>query len=357
MAINHWNNIGEADKLAQSFLIPGVIEENIYRNPIMGLNMPVAWTPGKTIKYNRELSELKDDVAVIDIGSQLSWSSSVTYTTKEVELKRRYIARILDAFILDVYGTVNDYEAIAMAETQKAMFVDLNEQIIYGDLTYNTGEFDGIHAWAAEQSITSAGSSVAAGAGLNYDGNDTGLNLAKLRAMDTTMKAGIDVYLFPFQVADRLAAAYIDGLGGEVTGVFTSRGQLSYISIGVNELGKRVMSWNGTPIIPTDYLVPEESGTGTGSSSNARALYTTDSTFSIFGIKFGNVYQGNPGLMYGFGSTEMAGQLYKVELFDVLEDFDASGIRLVSYGATLLGSKYGLCRMFDVDDDDIIVST
>ncbi|KKK78663.1 hypothetical protein LCGC14_2841320, partial [marine sediment metagenome] len=27
------------------------------------------------------------------------------------------------------------------------------------------------------------------------------------------------------------------------------------------------------------------------------------------------------------------------------------------YGATILGSKYGLGRMFDVDDDDIIVST
>ncbi|KKK85405.1 hypothetical protein LCGC14_2773640 [marine sediment metagenome] len=351
MAINHWNSLAEAEKLTQSFLIPGVIEENIYRNPILGMNMPVAWTPGKTILYNRELSESKDDVAVVDIGSQLSWSSSVTYQQKEVTLKRRYIQRILDTFIKDVYGTINDYEAVIMAECQKAMFVDLNEQIIYGDLTYNSGEFDGMHAWAAEESLVSSGS------GLNYDGEDKGLNLKKLRNLDTTMKLGVDVYLFPFQVADRLAAAYIDGLGGEVTGVFTSRGQLSYVSMGVNELGKRVMFWNGVPIVPTDYLVAEESGTGTGSSSNARALYSTDSTFSIFAIRFGNVYQGNPGFMYGFGSTEMSGQLYKTVLFDELEDFDASGIRLVSYGATILGSKYGLGRMFDVDDDDVIVST
>ena len=331
-----------------------MVEEDIRRNPILGMPMPVAWTPGKTIKYVREDvdNNMVGQSATIDIGEQLSWSSNVKYVEKEVVMKRRYVQRILDNFIPDVYGTINNYEAIKLAECQKGMFVDLNDQIIYGDATYVSGEFDGIHAWAAEQ-----GTPVTSGSGLNYDGEDAGLNLKKLRNMDTSMKLGLDLYLFPFQVADRLGAAYIDGLGGEVNGVFTSRAQLSYISMGVDQLGKRVMSWNGTPIIPTDYLVPEESATGTGSSSNARAKFTTDSTFSIFGIKFGNVYQGNPGLMYGFGATDMAGQLYRTVLFENLEDFDAKGIRLVSYGCTILGSKFGLCRMFDVDDDDIIIST
>jgi hypothetical protein len=126
--------------------------------------------------------------------------------------------------------------------------------------------------------------------------------------------------------------------------------------MGINELGKRVMAYDSTPIVPTDYLVAEQSDTG-DDGTEARAKYVDDKTYSIFGIRFGNIYQGVPGFMYGFGDTAMAGQLYRTVLFEQLEDYDAKGIRFVSYGTTLMGSKFGACRMYDVDDDDLIIST
>lgn len=350
--IHHWNSLEEAEKLTQTTLIPGVVEVDIRRNPILGLNMPVAWTPGKTIKWVKEdpNNNMVGQTAPVDIGGQLTWSSNVKYTVEEVTMTRRYVQRLLDNFIPDVYGTINNYEAIVMAEMQKGIFIDLNDLILYGDKDFNAGEFDGIHAWAATQTVD---------AGLNQDGNDTGLNLSKLRTMNTNMKLGVDVWYFPFPISDRLALAYLDGLGGETTGALTARGQLSYVSMTINDLGKRVMAYDSVPIVPTDYLVAEESDTGrdgtTARGKNADAE-TPDSTFSIFGLKFGNIYQGNPGLMYGFGATDMAGQLYRTVLFETLEDYDAKGIRFVSYGTTLLGSKFGLCRMFDVDDDDLIIS-
>ena len=54
--------------------------------------------------------------------------------------------------------------------------------------------------------------------------------------------------------------------------------------------------------------------------------------------------------------TEMLGQFYKLVTFDELEDFDAAGIRIVSYVAPLLGSKLCLGRIYDIDNVAVIAS-
>jgi len=353
--IHHWNNITEVQKLVPSVLIPGVIEENIYRAPMLAMPMPVAWTPGKTIKFNRELSEPKDDVRPVDIGDQLSWSSSVTYQAVEVTLKRRYIQRILDTFIADVYGTVNDYEARILQECKKALYVDLNEQIVYGDLTYGDTasglEFDGMHAWVEG---TGSEAIVTTGTGVNYDGEEEVLNLGKMRDWLDSMKLGVDMLYMPFIVNRRLSAALMEaGLNNAYSR--TTSTVLGQIQFGINEVGKRVMFWDNIPIVPTDYLVAEEGDTGMG--SDARAAHTAGTAnYSIFAVKFGNVYNGEGGLMYGFGATNMAGEMYKVVMKDDLENYDADGLRLVAYGAPLLGSKYGLGRYTDIIDGDVVIS-
>ncbi len=351
--IHHWDSIAEVNKLAQSFLIPGVIEENIYRGPLLGQTLPVAWTPGKTIKFNRELSELKDDVANVDIGEQLTWTSNVTYQAVEVILKRMYIARILDTFIADVYGTINDYEAQVLQEMKKGLYVTLNDRLIYGDLTYSdgNGDFDGMHAWVEG---TGSEALVTSGTGVNYDGEGTGLNFIKLRTWVDSMKLGIDILYMPYELTRRLSAAVAE-VGMNNTQSRTTSTVLAQIQYGVNEMGKRIMFWDGVPIVPSDYLVAEQENTGQG--SDARAKRTSgDKQYSIFAIKFGNVFNGEGGLSYGFGATNMAGDLWKLIPFENLEDYDASGFRLVSYGALLLGSKYGLGRYCDIEDVEVIVT-
>jgi hypothetical protein len=56
----------------------------------------------------------------------------------------------------------------------------------------------------------------------------------------------------------------------------------------------------------------------------------------------------------GFGNPDMVSSFYKVEYFDKLEDYDAKGLRMITYAAPLLGSKLSLGRIFDIEDVAIV---
>lgn len=337
MAIGHWNNLTEAQRLTQSQLIPGVIEEDIKRNNILD-RIPVAQAQGKSIKWNREKVVLDADVAGADIGETLVWSSNVTYDPQEVELTRKYIQRVLDNFIPDVYSTVNNYEAQVLWEMKKGMIRKLGDALIYDDLTYGVKQFDGLHAWSAIQT------------GTNLDIDQAGaLSLHNLRLQHDEMKNGIDFTYIPFNIARRIDEAYQEAGLTRLTTVPT----MGMISYGVDDQGKRIMFFDGVPFLRTDFLVAENDGTGAG--SNIRAKHDTGTaTYSLFHIKFGDIFAGNPGLCLGFGNTEMLGQFYKLELFDKLENRDAQGFRLVTYLAPLLGSKLCLSRIYDITDVNIV---
>lgn len=338
MAIGHWNNITECQKLTQSQLIPGVIEEDIFRNNILDL-IPVAQASGKSIKWNREQTVIDGDVNNIDIGDQLSWSASVTYEEMEVELKRKYIQRVLDHFVPDVYGTINNYEAQVLWEMKKGLIRRLGDDIIYDDLTYGTKEFDGLHALAAIQ------------VGTDLDIEPSGaLSLGSLRKQYDAMKHGVDFTYIPYNIARRIDAAYQEAGLAQLTS--SNAGTMGQISYGVNDHGKRVTFFDGVPFLRTDFLQEETADTGEG--SNARAKSDSGNNWSLFSIKFGDVFNGEPGLTLGFGNTQMLGQFYKIVPFEELEDYDAGGLRMVSYIAPLLGSKLCLGRIHDVTDVAIV---
>lgn len=339
MAIGHWNNLTECQKLTQSQLIPGVIEEDIFRNNILD-RIPVAQASGQSIKWNREVSAIDADIANVDIGDELSWSASVTYSAQEVELERKYVQRRLDHFVPDVYGTINNYEATVLWEMKKGMVRRLGDDIIYDDNTYGTKEFDGLHAWAAIQTTTD----------LDIEASGR-LSLHQLRLQHDAMKYGIDDCYIPFRIARRIDEAYQEfGLTQLAT---ATAGTMAQISYGVDDQGKRVMFFDGVPFLRTDFLVGEVADTGEG--TDARTKYTDSGTqqWSLFNIKYGNVFNGEPGLTLGFGNTQMLGQFYKIVNFDELENYDGGGIRLVSYIALLLGSKLCLGRYYDISDNNI----
>jgi hypothetical protein len=333
MAVGHWKNLTEAQKLTQSQLIPGVIEEDIYRENLLD-RMPVALAQGKSIKWNRESTVLDTAVTDVDIGEQLTWTSSVEYSQQDTELKRSVIQRLLDNFIVDVYGTFNNYETQALWEIKKGMFRNLGDKLLYDDITYGSStQFDGLHALAAVQT------------GTDLDIDEAGaLSLLNLRTQIDAMKHGVDIIYMPIPIARRLDAFYY-----EAGGVDTANTRMrSLISFGINDAGKRVTYFDSIPIVKTDYLVLETDGTGVG--SNARAKSSSGTTYSIFCIKFGDIFNGEPGLCMGFGDPEMGQDLYKVEYFDKLENYDAKGIRLVTYVSPLLGSKLCLGRIYDITD-------
>jgi len=350
----HWKTLAEAQKLTQSLKVPGVFEEDIKRvNPVERFPVAQAAGTGLKVEWLREKTTTEDAVADIDIGEQLSWSDDVEYDEKEMTLRRSYIQRKLDHYVEGIYGTYNNYEARMLLECEKGLKRRVGARIIYADYTYTSNkQFDGLHALAAEH-----GTPYTAGSAYdpkNINNGNVGLSLSLLRVLVDSMKHGVDELLMPYEIVRRMDATYQERGILQAAANTTS---MAFISMGYNELGKRVLFWDGIPLTRTDFLVGEESATGTGSSANARALYSTDKTYSIFGLKYGDgdVMSSNPGIYFCYGGTKGQGDFYKLVRFPELEDYDAGGIRLVNYGALILPSSQCLGRQYDVDDVAVII--
>jgi len=352
----HWKTLAEAQKLTQSMKIPGVYEEDIkLNNPVERLPVAQGAGTGLKIEWLREKTTTEDAVTDITVGEQLAWSDDVEYEEKETTLKTVYIQRKLDHFVKGIYGTYNNYEARVMLECEKGLKRKIGARLIYADTTYTSSkQFDGCHALAAEHG-TPYTTSATTNDAKNIDQEDVGLSLHYLRVMEDAMKLGIDEIWSPFEILRWLDAAYQEkGFAGLA---YDTAGALAFLSLGFNELGKRILFWNGTPLVRTDYLVAEESGTGTGATSNARALYSTTARYSMFFVKKGSgaLDGGNPGLTFIYGNTEGQGDLYKLVRFPELEDYDAGGLRMVSYCGLILPSTFGLGRIFDIADTAVTV--
>jgi hypothetical protein len=351
----HWKTLAEAQKLTQSTKIPGVIEEDIKRNPPLE-RMPVvqAAGTGKKIEWLREKTTTEDAVAEVSVGDLLSWSDDVEYDEVESELHRVYIQRKLDHFVENVYGTYNNYKAQMLLECEKGLKRRINDRIIYGDTTYGgtPTQWDGWHALAAVNGTPNS-DTVRTGSDLNFDQEDEALSLWSLRLVLDAMKLGTDEIFMPPVLGLRFDAAYEEkGFAGLA---YISASSLSLLTRGYSDIGKPILFFAGVPLVRTDYLVAEESNTGTGATSNARAKYSSDKTYSIFCVKYGNLMMQDPGVSFAFGNTEGQGDLYKFIPFPELENYDASGMRLVTYGTVLQGSSLSLARIHDVDDLALLV--
>ena len=145
----YWANLAEAQKLTQTHLVPGVIEENIRRGGSLSM-LPLAQAMGKDITWNREDTER--EARETSIGGLLTWTDNVKYTAVTKGLQILYDQTPLDHFVSSVYGDIQNYEAITLKGLRKGVIRRLEDRIIYGDLTYGTNEFDGLHALAEENS-------------------------------------------------------------------------------------------------------------------------------------------------------------------------------------------------------------
>ena len=351
----HWKDLSEAQKLTSSTLIPGIIETDIKRNnPVDRVPVAQAANSGYSIKFVAEKVTLDASVAMVDIGEQLNWTEDVEYDTIELFLKRCYIQRKLDQFVRDIYGNINNYRATVLLDMEKALKRKLGDWLIYGDETYSAGnkEWDGLHAHAA---LAGTSPGFAPYTNLNIDQNGA-LSIDNLRILSDAMLLGIDELWLPYCLARRIDAAYQEkgiNIATPATNVLPNMAMLSF---GWNEAGKRMMFFDGIPLVRTDYLVDENNGTGTGATSNARAKYTTGTkTYSIFAVKYGQVMNKEPGICFGYGGTEGAGDLYKLVAFPNLEDYDAEGMRIITYGALLLSNPFSIGRIFDITDAAVVV--
>ena len=326
----------------QSELLAGVIEEVIEEGNLLPL-LPVFQINAKSIIYNRE--NTLPSAAFYDINEQIPWQADVDYTAqKEATLKRVLRQDVLDKFMRDTYKDPNDYRAIVLSALRKGCMRTIEDKIIYGDETYsNAKEFDGLHAFVAENDTTPG----TADGVMDIDEGEGALSLMNMRLLLDNVKmpqlgTGGLYWLMGKQLARRLDAVQ------QEAGIASYVGPWN-ITFAPDQFGKRVTYFDGVPIIRSDYMVAEQVNTGRG--SNARAKYSSGTKqYSIFLCRFGQIPDGGISLCFGGNDGGALGEFFGFEDFDKLEDYDAEGMRLKAYVAMAQGSTKSLGRIHDITD-------
>lgn len=352
--VGHWTDLDAAKKLSPTALQQGIVETVIQEGQIIPM-MPIKQLNSKELTYNRENSwNAEDGASFLDIHEQLPWEADEDTTEKTVQLKRIGRQDQLDKFIAATYNDVNDYRAVMITQLVKKVTRFAEHMAIYGDLTYSSGnkEFDGMHAWSADSGAPTLASAIT-GAETNIDNNEAVLALSTLRALLDAVKVDQKgrenvIILIPKIIARRFDAGYQEA--GFVRSSVTIDPMT--INIGAAQIGGRVMMFDGIPMIRSDFLQAEQLGTGTGSTSDKRALNSSgDKQYSIFVIRFAPNEEGGVNLLFGDAGA-VSGQFapFARTSFPQLENYDAGGERMVSYLAPILGANYCLGRIFDIED-------
>ena len=327
----HWLNLAELQKLVQSDLLPGVIDESPKRGGIL-TEFPLRQAVGIDIQWNR--SNARRSANRIAIGSELVWSDNITYEQVSTALKIFYDQTPLNKFVRDVYGTINNYEAQQMLELRTGVVETLEDAMIYDDVDYNGLHFTGLNHWAVDNTGTEG----------DVDEGEGALALINIRTALDFMKHGTDFMLMSFTLNRFISQLYQEGSIGD--GNTAALGQFIWQP---SEVGMPMPWWGGVPVLRSDYMLAEQANTGHGSDARAKQTSGTN-MYTIFFLKRGaDGMMNDPGIKIGFGGdTHQNGEFFRPTRFDTLEDFDAAGLRLTSYITLMCGSKLGVSRINDI---------
>lgn len=335
--VGHFENLLEAQKLVQSKLLAGVVQE-VYEDGQLLKMLPVMVIDEKSVKYNRE--NTLPSASFYDIHEQIPWTANVNYAVqKEATLKRVVRQDVLDKFIMDTYKDPNDYRTIVLSQLRKGCMRTIEDKIIYGDVGSDAKEFDGLHRLLD----TDVAQNDAFTAATNPQAKDMGagaVTLAALRQLIDVVKPKPDILGMTRTMRNTISAtAFEKGI------VLASAKPLGTITYSKDEFGTRVDYFDGVRIQVSDYQVEEADHTGGKSAGTGLS--------SIYAIRFGQIIDG--GLCLCIGGQTGGPEFFKMIELDNLEDYDASGIRLVAYCCLALGSSKGLGRIHSIDEDGAII--
>lgn len=316
--VGHWDNVTEAQKLVQhDLLLAGVVEEIIEYGQLLP-KLPVFGIDAKNITYRRE--KTLPSAKFYDIQEQLDWTTGVDYDTVDLSLKRVAAQRVLDHFMAKNYRNPNDFRAIMLSECSKGCLRTIEDKLIYGNSSTDPQEFDGMRQLVdANMRIDEGGA----------------LSLANLRQVLDEVRPEASFILMPFELQRRMDAAMWEaGISGS---------SIVRVQGSENSLGKRLTYFDGTPIIPTDFLVKEDASGNKDSTGTA---------YSVYVVRTGQLMEG--GLAMAVGAETGKPNMFRVVELDNLEDYDAAGIRLVAYMALGLGSTKSLAQIYNVSDAAVV---
>ena len=307
--IGFWNNLAEAELLTQTILLKGVIEEIIEEGFLIP-KLPVTQIDGKDLAYNREKGT--PSAAFYDIGEEIASQANEDYDQITSTLKRAIGQWDLDAFITITYRNINDLKALAIQRARKGVGRTVEDILVYGDVSANAKEFDGLH------------NLVVAAQTINQGSGSTGaaLSLANLDVLIDSIKPRPDVLLMNFEMQRRLSAV---GRGGT-----TSYPVVMTQESPGGDIQPMVTHYRSIPILRTDFLKQTEV-----IASGDFSAKTGGATTSIFAVRFDAVDMGGVSLVTG-------NPAFEIFEWEKLENKDAGRIRLVWYLTLAMGSTKSL---------------
>ena len=138
--VGHFESLAEAQKLVQSDLLAGIIQETYEEGQLLQ-RLPVTTIDSLSLIYNRESS--LPSSAFYDIHEQIPWTADVNFTQVTATLKITIRQDILDKFMLKTYKNPNDYRTIILSTLRKGVMRTIEDKLIYGNVDDDSAEFDG----------------------------------------------------------------------------------------------------------------------------------------------------------------------------------------------------------------------
>ena len=337
--VGHFDSLAEAQKLVQSELLAGVVQE-VFEEGQLLQKLPVTVIDSKSLLYNREST--LPTAAFYDIHEQIPWMSDVNFTQKEIALKISARQDVLDKFMLKTYKNPNDYRTVVLSTLRKGVMRTIEDKLIYGNVDTDSAEFDGVgHLLPAD---IAGGEAWATANPQAYDmgGASAPVTMKVLRELIDAVRPKPSFLLMTRTMRNTLSAtAFEKGL------VLANTNPLRVVTGGTDTFGARVDYFDGIPIIISDYLLDETDNTVNKDTGNDSGIS------SIWAIRVGSIIDGGLSLVTG-GETGGVEFFSMVEL-DTLEDYDAGGIRLVAYCALAQGSSKATAVIHSIDEDGTIV--
>ena len=340
--VGHFESLAEAQKLVQSELLAGVVQETYEEGQLLQ-RLPVTTIDSKSLLYNREST--LPSAAFYDIHEQLPWTADVNFVQKEVALKTVARQDVLDNFMMKNYKNPNDYRTIILQTLRKGCMRTIEDKLIYGNVDSDSAEFDGITMLLPTDVTTGTGGETWATTPQVQDcgGNGNPVSMKYLRELIDQVKPMPSILLMTRRMRNTLSATAFEK--GIVLASISGSGP----TYGLDKFGGRVEYFDKVPIVISDYL-----GGSYGETVNSLVKATSATEFgSIWALRFGSIIDGGLSLITG-GDTGGV-DFYKMTELDVLEDYDAGGIRLVAYVALAQGSSKATAVIHSIDELEVIV--
>ena len=337
--VGHFENLVEAQKLVQSDLLAGVIQET-YEDGQLLQRLPVTTINSKSLLFNREST--LPSAAFYDIHEQIPWTADVNFEQKEIALKITARQDILDKFMLKTYKNPNDYRTIILSTLRKGVMRTIEDKLIYGNVDSDAAEFDGFgHLLPADIAGAEAWATANPQA---YDmgGSTSPVTMKVIRELIDAVRPKPEFLLMTRTMRNTMSAtAFEKGL------VLANTNPMRVLTGGGDTFGARVDYFDGIPIVISDYLLDETDNTVNKDSGNDSGIA------SIWAIRTGSLIEGGLTLLTGGDTGGM--EFFSMKELEDLEDYDAGGIRLVAYCALAQGSSKATAVIHSVDEDGVIV--